>query len=449
LDKYHKKEKQQQQRRLLLSKQVRIGRMSAKDSERPEKRLTLLFIAAGGIFVLIGTVLGAFMLASLSGVVPMPSLLLFSDHPYLQIFGFLSEFVCGISYSIIPLFKSKKLANPKVAYAPFSLITAANILSLIAVLIAESHYVQLSEVVSSLILVSSIIFCFQILGVVGRSPSKLLKEAEPFLSIAPVSFVLVSAVFFLSTTYPSLLETGGDLFSAGFIYLSLAGFVGSMIFGVELKTVAFRMTNYRKKLANATFILQVASVGLSFLSVFRGLGYLCSVASVSFLFSAVCFALSIRIFEGKTKARILLPMTEGRPHVASHNSISDYSDVCIFSSTIWLLFSFALGVAWQFLGIGDFAVRDSFIHSLAIGFIGSAIITYAVVLLPGVISQRAPKQHLSLLPLLFLNAGLIIRVAGNFYSTRTVGSLPFWESSSGAFIIVAMVILLINMHSRK
>jgi hypothetical protein len=422
--------------------------LQAQNSARPERRLTLLFIAAGSIFAFIGTVLGALMLASLSGVRIPFSLELFTDHPYLQIFGFLSEFVCGVGYSVIPLFKSRKLANPRVAYIPFSLITIANVLGVIAVTASGKYYVPLFEVLSFLILVSSVIFCYQVLRIIGR-PSKILTEAEPFLSMATISFVLISIVFFLSSVEPGVLGNNGDLFSAGFIYLSLPGFAGSMIFGVELRTVAFRMTNYRKKVAMTTAVVQAVSISLSFLSVFRGLSYLGSVASTSFLLSAVCFAISIRIFEGKRRSRVLLPLTEGRSNVASHSAISDYSGTCIFSSILWLLFSFSLGVAWQLFGIGNFAIRDSFIHSLAIGFIGSAITAYAVVLLPGVISQRPPKKRLSLLPLLILNAGLVIRDAGNFYSTWSAGSLPVWESLSGAFIIIAMILLISNIHGER
>lgn len=420
--------------------------LQSQDSRRSERRITLLFIAVGSIFGFIATILGALMLASISGVGFPFRLSLFSDHPYLQIFGFLSEFVCGVGYSVIPLFKSKKLARPAVAYIPFALITAANVLGIVAVISGGSYYDSLFQVLSLLILVSSGIFCCQILDVLGR-PSRILGEAEAFLSMASVSFVLISVVFFLNSAFPELIGNGsGDLFSAGFIYLSLAGFTGSMIFGVELRTVAFRMRTYRKNVTKITAILQAISIVLTFLSVFRNLGFLASAASLTFLLSAICFAISIRIFEYPAKSRSLLPLTAGRPNVASHNTISNYSDVCISSSILWLLFSFSLGVAWQVFDIAGFWVRDSFIHSLAIGFIGSAIIAYGPVLLPGVLSQKAPKKHLSLAPLLFLNIGLIFRDAGNFYSTWLSLSLPVWESLSGLFILISMILLMMNMH---
>jgi hypothetical protein len=421
---------------------------SAQDAARPERILTLLFIATGSVFAFIATILGTLMLAHMSGVSIPFNLVLFEDHPYLQIFGFLAEFVCGVGYSIIPLFKSKKLAKPSIAYLPFSLITTANILSIVAVLIGGQYYLPLFQVLSFLILVSSMIVCYQILYTLGR-PSKSLAEAEPFLGMAGVSFVLISIIFFVSSTFPRYLQDGGDLFSPGFIYLTLAGFIGSMIFGVELRTVAFRMTNYREKVAKITAFLQVISIGLASLSIFKGLGLLSPLMSVCFLLSAISFAVSIRIFEPRRISRVLLPLTEGRSRAASHNTISNYSDACISSSILWLLFGLLTGIAWQVFGIQNLPIRDSLIHSLAIGFVGSAITGYAVVLLPGVINQRPPTEHLSLLPLAFLNLGLVTRNLGNFYSILSSESLPIWESTSGLFIIVAMILLLKNIHFGK
>ena len=136
---------------------------TTQTSTRNERRITLLFIAAGSIFAFIGTVLGALMLARMSGVSIPFKLALFQDHPYLQIFGFLSEFVLGVGYSILPLFKSTKLTNPRAAYLAFSLITAANIISIFAVLGSVRYYVSLFHVLSFLIFLSSVMFCYQIL----------------------------------------------------------------------------------------------------------------------------------------------------------------------------------------------------------------------------------------------------------------------------------------------
>jgi hypothetical protein len=264
---------------------------------------------------------------------------------------------------------------------------------------------------------------------------------------------LVAVTFLGNLVLPKLFsfgDGGADLFSPAFIYLSLVGFVGSMIFGVELKTVAFRLTNYRRNISKITAALQAVSIVLAFSSCFEGFKFLLPLANAFFLASAVSFSVAARALEWKPRSsKVLLPITAGRSNVASHSTISHYTDVCLFSSVSWLLFGCALGVILSFANVPSFfAVRDSFIHSIAVGFIGSAVSAYGPVLLPGVLSKKGPRQHLSLLPLGFLNAGLAIRVVGNFYSIER-GTLPLWESLSGLMIVVAMILLMKNMHFRS
>jgi len=88
--------------------------------------------------------------------------------------------------------------------------------------------------------------------------------------MAVLSFVLVSFVFVISQLHPDSLSEAGDLFSLGFLYLSLLGFVGSMIFGVELKTTVFRVTNYSKDLAKSTVMIQGFAILVSFFGAFGG-----------------------------------------------------------------------------------------------------------------------------------------------------------------------------------
>jgi len=391
----------------------------------------------------------------MSGIKVPINLALFADHPYLQIFGFLAEFVCGVGYSVVPLFTTSKHRDPRLGYVSFSLITTANLLSIAAVLI-QGFANLLFPMASLAILLGATIFAYQIIELsYARSPkhatttSHPLSEGEPFFSMAAISFVLASLVFMISLLYPRLFLSGSDLFSPGFLYVTLLGFAGSMIFGVELKTTVFRMTSYRKDFARSTVIIQGLSIALSFLSIFKGLsGYLVPLASITFLVSGICFGLSIRIFEGRRKSRTLLPVTRATPGAASHDAISSYSDACILTSVLWLILGCISGIAWLLFDYTNSAVRDSFIHTLAIGFIGSTLVAYGPVLLPGVLSGKAPKKDLHLYPLLLLSTGLVVRDAGNLYSLWS-NALPVWESVSGLLVVVAMILLMKNMHFGK
>jgi hypothetical protein len=427
-----------------------VGAQQQNAGAREGRRLTLLFIGTGGIFTFFASSIGALMLANESGVRIPFNLSIFVSHPYLQIFGFLSEFVMGVAYSVLPLFKSKELPSKKAAYASYFTMTTANLLILSAVLSQVSYdATYLFDISSLLVLASSIIFALETFRTLGR-PSKFLGEAEPFMFLSALSFVLISIIFLAQEIG---IFVSSDLFSLGFLYLSLLGFVGSMIYGVQLRTVAFRTTNYRKELARILPVFQGLSVGFAFAASFLNFNLLDIFDSLFFLAAAILFVISIRVLE-RTRARLPLGSAVGvGSGISIRNRIFTYSNICTISSSLWLLFSCLLGVFWMLPGFSStsisFLIRDSFIHSLAIGFIGSTVISYAPVLLPGVLSRKAPSENLSLWPIILLDAGIILRDAGNLYSSATNSSLPIWEALSGILIISAMILLMKSLHVLK
>ncbi|MCL4517569.1 MAG: hypothetical protein M1587_00040 [Thaumarchaeota archaeon] len=399
-----------------------------------QKRLTLFFIATAGAFTAYATTLGAIELASLSGM-PVEIGAAFEAHPYLQIFGFLSEFVMGVGYSLLPLFKSRSMSHEELGYFSYFFITIANAILLVSSFDSSADP-TLAKFASVLILVSSIIFASQALSLFRRQ-SKLLGEAEPFMILSVVSFVALSLDFLLDQF--SLIHE--QVFSTPYLYLSLLGFVGSMIFGVMLRTIAFRLTTYRKKLAMWTFLLQALAVAAISASVLVEIKLLNELAGVFFLAASVSMILTARIFERSKK---LLPFGAT---AAMPNRIQSYTDASEISAAIWLILGCILGIA---IATQDgYLVRDLFIHVVAIGFVGSTIIGYAPVLLPGVLTSRGPREKLSLWPLLLLDAGLAVRVAGNSYAIAMGSSLPLWESLSGILIILSMVSFGYFLHSRR
>ncbi|MCL4519164.1 MAG: hypothetical protein M1587_08220 [Thaumarchaeota archaeon] len=410
--------------RLALSKEV--------SSSRPARRLTLFFIATAGTFTAYATVLGAIQLSTLSGV-PVNIGAYFEAHPYLQIFGFLAEFVMGVGYSLLPLFKSRQMHHLELGYLAYVSITLANVLLAISSFDLEA-YAELAKIASILILFSSIIFATQALNLLRR-PSNFLAEAEPFMILSVVSFLILSLYF----VEFSLVNE--DVFSIYFLYLSLLGFVGSMIFGVMLRTIAFRLTTYRKRLATLTFLFQAIAVALIGVSATVQVKYLTEASAILFLVSSISMIFTARIFE---KSRKLLPFGA---KAAMPNRIQVYTDAAEMSGSIWLVLGCILGMA--LVAVPSFLLRDLFIHVIAIGFIGSIIIGYAPVLLPGVLTSKGPREKLSLWPLGFLDAGLVFRLAGNTYAKVNSSGLPSWESISGILIILSMISFGYSLHSRR
>lgn len=405
----------------------------SKEVSRPERRLTLLFIATGGTFTTYATILGALELFDLSGI-PVKIGTAFEAHPYLQIFGFLAEFVVGVGYSLLPLFKSKRMQSMWPGFLTYSFLTIGNILLLASSFVSSGAIIQ--ETASVLIFLSSVLFAIVALSLLS-TPSKLLSEAEPFMILAVISFVLLSTVFALEQ-FEVITE---DTFSIYFLYLSLLGFVGSMIFGVMLRTIAFRLTTYRKRLSRATFILQASGITLVFVSIFLKINTLTEIACTLFLASTVSMIFTARIFE---KSKKLLPLG-AKPAVP--NRIQSYSDACEISAVSWLVLGCLLGIA--FVASRNLLTRDLFIHVLAIGFIGSTIIGYSPVLLPGILTSKGPSEKLTLWPLVLLDIGLAFRVAGDTYASVNQSGLPVWESLSGVLIVAALIVFAYSLHARR
>src|SRR5487761_101331 len=398
--------------------------------ENPERRLTILLISTAIIFAFIGSTLGAFALAHISGVPTDLGLGFFPAHPYLQIYGFIAEFIVGVAYSLLPRFKAAHVSNIGLGYFVYVLLTSGNALFLSSPVLTS--YTQIAETLAPLlILISSVIFVYQVNSLASR-PIGGFPETNLLMRLSSVSLVLISASLVLDQT--SLLNA--DPFSPEMIFLSLIGFAGSMIYAVEIRSVSFRQCNYRKGLAQACGLLQTAAIAITFLAILSPA--LAWAGAVLFLGAALAAVLSTRIFELAHPLRYRPAMTK------MHFTIVRYNEACILSGSVWLLFGCAVGIAMTMLDTNGFFIRDSFIHSIGIGFVGSTITCFAPMLLPGLLGKKAPASGLSFWPILLLDTGILVRVAGDF-ETLIVPNPPIWESLSGPLILAAMISLLIML----
>ena len=403
--------------------------------EHPERRLTLLFIASSGLFAVVGTILGTFMLAALSGVPIGFGLTLFSAHPYLQIYGFIVEFVVGVVYSLLPRFKVGRVPSLGLAYTTYLLLTSANILFLVSAALSP-YSVIFGPTAALLILAGSAAFASQVFSLALR-PRGGFPETNPLIMLSSLSLVLLSLALLLEEV--GLITT--EEFSPQMIFLALLGFAGSMIFSVEIRSVSFRQSDYRKRMARLTSAFQACAVAVIFLSILLPLSFLAIAGATLFLIGSLSMIFTIKIFEFSRPLMYRPAMTR------MHFSILRYNEVGILSGSVWLLFGIILGIAFIATNSSIFFIRDSFIHSIAIGFIGSTIIVFAPMLLPGLLGKRAPVSGLSYGPIALLNAGIILRVVGDSVTFVSHNStLPIWESVSGPLIIGAMIWFLIVLH---
>lgn len=424
-----------------MGNSVHVSASVVRELQHPERRLTILMIATALMFAFIGTTLGALTLAHLSGVPTNFGLGFFPTHPYLQIYGFLGEFVVGVAYSLLPRFKITHVPEMILGYLTYGLITAANALFLAAPGLVSFDSI-LGPLGALLLLGGSVIFATQVFLLASHSGGGF-PETNPLMALSSLSLVLISLALFLQEAN-LVTEGGGEIFSTQMIFLALLGFAGSMIYTVEIRSVSFRQCNYRKRFASLSWKLQAAAICITFAAIFTAFGshFLAVVGGILFLAAALSVIVSIRIFE------LAHPLMYRPAMTKMHFKIVRYNEVCILSGSLWLLFGCALGIAflWQSSGaIFSFFLRDSFIHSIAIGFIGSTITLFAPMLLPSLLGRKAPVSGLSFGPIALLNAGIFLRVTGDSTTTflSSSSSLPIWESASGPLILGAMVWLLV------
>ena len=397
-----------------------------KAAQRPERTLTLLSVSTGVVFAFIGSTVGALFLGQLSGLPIEAGASLFPSHPFLQIYGFIALFVMGVDYSLLPRFKVGRLPSLILGYAAYASITTANVFFLLYSILPLGSF-QYVTAGALLMLAGSAIFLSQVVILVTR-PSGGFPEANPLIMLSSISLVMISLLLVIgSVGYP----LPGGTFSPQMVYLALVGFAGSMIYAVEIRSVSFRQCNYRKQVANLCWVLQGLGIGGMFTGVVTRSGLLSLLGAVLLLGAALSQLVSIKILE------LAHPLMYRPAMTRMHFRIMRYNEVCMLLASGWLVFGSLMGMVWLATGTGTFFVKDSFIHAIAIGFVGSTITCFAPMLLPGLLGHKGPVTGLSFGPIVILNAGVLVRIVGDF-QTLTARAPPLWESVSGPLVLVAM-----------
>ena len=416
------------------SPEVSNGRPSPpRSSQRPERTLTLLFISTGVVLAFIGSAIGALFLGQLSGLPIESGAGLFPSHPYLQIYGFIALFVMGVDYSLLPRFKVGRLPAVYLGYLAYALISGANISFLLYSILPSGSFPCI-ETGAILMFLGSLIFLFQVVMLVVR-PTGGFPEANPLVVLSSISLELISVLLFIESTGHPLF---GGVFSPQMIYLALVGFAGSMIYAVEIRSVSFRQCNYRKQVANACWVLQGLGIAGLYAGVMTASVLVSTMGAVVLFGAALSEMVSIKILE------LAHPLMYRPGMTKMHFRIMRYNEVCILLASGWLIFGSAMGLVWLWTGTTSFLVKDSFIHAIAIGFVGSTITCFAPMLLPGLLGHKGPVTGLSFGPVIAVNVGFLVRVVGDF-QTSAQSSLPSWESASGPMVLLAMGWLLVML----
>ncbi len=388
-------------------------------------RLAVFTIASSAVLVFVGTIFGILWLLSLWGIGMYPKIIFL--HADIQIFGFLALFIAGVSFLLIPRFKNKRFRHVRLAFAAVVLIISGN-----ATWLLDNGLVLVGNF---LVLLGSLIFTIITVETLGK-PRGVLKEAEPFLFLSPISLTATLFIKLYNTAVQSL------YWISGFLNLAILGFPISMIYGVMVRTLHFRIgVIFRRKAALMAFVTHLAAVILSIYETLLGNVKSFS-SSLLFLIAGITLCISIDAFKRITSDGLFNRMVE-----RDRERYLYFSKVFIIAF-VWLLAGLFFNVMYNSGVFARFSFRDAAIHSLTIGFIGNTIMAYSPIILPPLISGRIPYRGLKLLPIYSINLGNLWRVAGILIEDIT--GIVLWPTAlAGLPIAAGMILFFIMVHNLR
>ncbi|MCX8203267.1 MAG: hypothetical protein N3H32_03005 [Nitrososphaeria archaeon] len=403
------------------------------DRQRAARLIAVPGIALASITGMVGTFLEVFWMISM--VVPGTASLLLYPHPKLMTFGFVYGFIQSVALVLVPRFRNVDVSTGKRLKATTLAAHQIGVL-LGAFWPPNSAGWVLGHLLSSS---SSSIFAYYVVKTLRR-PLGPLGAADPVISL---SAVLIPVIVLLTAVAESW---GHNPYSrAGMLQLVLYDVAGGMIFGIGVKTIHFRIElAVRRRLWKALFPLLALSASVAIAAFALDDRNLDLLSSVVYAATSLLWILSVDGFKRVKGGEQFHRMIE-RDRVRYLYFSAAYVIACV-----WLLVGGLAGISASLLTAIRaplaFGVRDVFIHALGIGFAGHAIIAYAPLLLPGLLSAKTPYRGLSLYPVALLNAGNLLRSAWFALGTPP---LPGLVLATGALYLSAALTTLIVVHTLR
>jgi hypothetical protein len=131
-------------------------------------------------------------------------------------------------------------------------------------------------------------------------------------------------------------------------------------------------------------------------------------------------------------------------HTIGGGKLRTYLKAHTLAAYLWLLLGLALLLPYT-LGATHPRLYDSFIHSLAVGFIGTMLMAHGPMVLPALLGRSAEPEKLSLLPLGLLVGANGLRVGGGLLAPVAPWLRPLvgW---SGLLILVVLLTFLLMVR---
>jgi hypothetical protein len=351
---------------------------------------------------------------------------LFHIHKTIQLEGFLTVLVMGVSYMIIPRFRNALVPSKKLVIASFLLVIAS-----VALESAQQIYRDDNLAYSNMIRLSGILIFAASSFYTMRTVPKLLKEADYFLLISISMLIVVHIIPFFG------LKQAGSLNWIQLWFL----FPIMTIFGVEYKTLPSFLGFIRPKKILTAMCLACAIVActLGVISTFYQNMEL-SIAFDSFvLFSIVSFALSVYIYGGFNNTELIKLMPGEKK--ARYDTIIRHTRI----GTSFLIAGFLMGIL--FYTNNSFLFYDLAIHFVAIGFIGVTIMLFLPLMLPPITGKSIQFLNFNKIPLVLILSALALRTIGDYVIAKSIQSqLTMFFGISGVIVLAGMILFVRMIH---
>ena len=395
------------------------------------RNVLLFYVASATVLGAIGSILGLIKVLSISKI--MPSFQFgFFQHPYLQVFGFLVIFISGVEVVLAPNFRGIAAVNGKIDYI------------FLGIMIAFQISVFAGNVDSSLFrytIAASFVFLFLYslrynyldwLGLFRRSRKH--DAGDFFLAFSAFSLLLTSILLYINGI------RDGKVFNTALLYEVLLGFSGFVVFGVSIKTSPSINSRIRSTLLYSSLALGGASIVFSFIEDVMVPGRFLYVIAVLFLLTILSFVVAQSMLVIKSRKRSKSDATPKTKAI----SIVSYARLCIVLSLAWLIIGSVIGLFYS-LNHSFHLEKIAMIHSIGLGFLGTSIMGYAPLLLPGILSLERHRTDISIWSLLIFTIGIFFMITG-FSLLPPTSAFPYFLTAGGFLIVAGMLWYVVDIH---
>ncbi len=384
------------------------------------------FVISAVILSFVGVSIGSLWMFTLFGL-SIPQLSgLFQIHKTIQLDGFLTLLIMGVSYMIIPRFRNVNNPSIRLTFLSFGLIVSSIFLELSAKLggLDILEYATMSRIAGILIFTGLSYYTMK------QSP-KLLRETDYFFAISISMLAIIHILPLVTTAKMDSLNA----IQIWFLFPILA------IFGVEYKTLP-SFFGFMRPRRNFT-ILCVAAIILSCMLGLSSLYYnsksMDIVFNAAFIISVIFFVLSLFVYGGFDNKELVKMMPPEKK--ARYDAIRLHTRI----GFVFLTVGFLCGVAFYI--DGGFLYYDLAIHYVAIGFIGITIMLFFPLMLPPIIGKPVNFLKLNKIPLILTLTALALRTVGDIIiQTSTMELLTPIFGTSGLVVLAAMFFFVKMIH---